>query len=954
VTWTPDRLGGVRAPGRRTGPATSAGTLLALAATGVAALVVQVRQRRSTALIRQSERLRRAVLDTAGDAYIAMDPDGTVTDWNPAAERLLGWPAEQALGSLLSALIIPPGHRAGHDHGLRRFLLTEEPALPDGTLRLSTRHRDGSDVPVEMTLSRMRWGDSWRFHAFLRDDTERLRRQAELTASETMFRNAFDDAMVGMALTDERGIFVRVNAVFAAMLGRTAEELIGRAFTEVSDPADRGLAAEMMSQVLSGELPEARFTKRYVHLDGSLVYAELCTSLMRDADGQPLYFATQTVDVTARHLAQHERDTHLVMLRSVIANNPCLIYVKDLEGHYLLANEPFQQVFGVTEDDVLGKDDTYLDPVLAPVWRANDLRAQQGEYRGEEWADGVDGRRYYESVKAPLLDGGGQVYATCGISWDVTQTRLAAAALVDARDAALAATAAKSAFLATMSHELRTPMNAVIGLTEVLLDSCADPEQRELLDTVRRSGDTLLAIINDVLDYSKIESGELRLDEHTFALRDCVESALDLVALPAHRKGLELVADIGPACPELLVGDGTRCRQVIVNLVSNAVKFTAAGEVVVTVTTTTAGSDRVRLRVDVRDTGIGIPPGGLDRLFRSFSQVDTSTTRQYGGTGLGLAISRRLAEAMGGGLEVVSEVGAGSTFTMTALLGLLDERRRDDGPDLPLVGRTALVVDDNGASRRVLCAQLAGWGMVCTDLAEPGAALALVAGGAAFDVALLDLHMPGTDGDELAQQLRTHPAGRALPLVLLSDAAARLDAAQAPEYAAVLSKPLGRAALRDAVVGTCLPAAEIVPAPETAGGRRRGDGPARLRVLLAEDNPVNQLVAQLMLGQLGHQVDTVANGLQAVEAVHREVYDVVLMDVQMPVLDGLAATGRIRAELPPGRQPYILALTASALAEDRTACLAAGVDAFLSKPVRQTDLGESLLAVPVRSADALT
>ncbi|AEV84429.1 two-component hybrid sensor and regulator [Actinoplanes sp. SE50] len=543
-----------------------------------------------------------------------------------------------------------------------------------------------------------------------------------------------------------------------------------------------------------------------------------------------------------------------------------------------------------------------------------------------------------------------QIKGTAELAEMAQAVTIATETVLAARDEAVQAAKSKSAFLATMSHEIRTPMNAVIGMTGLLLDTRLTTEQREYVSTVRDSGEALLVIINDILDFSKIESGQLELEDAVFELRDCIDSALALVTLPAAAKGLELVAQVDPACPRLLRGDVTRLRQILVNLLSNAVKFTAAGEVVVTVgAQDEPGPDgAVRLCLAVRDTGIGIPADRLHRLFRSFSQVDDSTTRLYGGTGLGLAISRRLAQAMGGDITVASTPGVGSTFTTTAVVRACPDPAATTVSST--VGRSVLVVDDNATNRAVLQAQLAGWGMTCAAVDGADAALAALDAGARFDVALLDMHMPDVDGLELAGLLHSHAAGRGMPLVLLSSVTWRPEPGQRDVFAAVMSKPVRPATLQTTLMQLLSPQPDgaIPPAPTPQPAVKPVSA---LRILLAEDNQINQKVAQTMLAKLGHRVDAVADGLEAVQAMQRADYDVVLMDMQMPVLDGLDATRRIRSEIPATRQPRIIAMTANALQEDRAACQAAGMDDFLAKPVRLADLAAALgCAEPTQGA----
>lgn len=675
--------------------------------------------------------------------------------------------------------------------------------------------------------------------------------------------------------------------------------------------------------------------------------------ILRPSGTQVGFIAYVPVYRDARHLGWLTAVFHAEQfMRGLLgdADDPLVFEIHD--GPTAEADTLLYSTAGVTADG---------EPLPLPAARRADYEAVQIlRMPGRAWTAHLRSRPGFATVTeriVPWLVAFGGLMAAlllyvigrAGTRWQ-SQARLLAEqaeALREARAAADSANLAKSNFLANMSHEIRTPLNAILGTAELLGDTRLDTDQRESLNTISQSGDHLLGVINDILDFSKVEAGLLELDPQVFDLRRTVEEALELVAHRAAQKGLELSCDFAPGTPETARSDAARVRQMLVNYLSNAIKFTDSGDVAVEVSARPLQPDQHRFRIAVRDTGIGIPPERLDRLFKSFSQVDASTTRRYGGSGLGLAISKRLAELLGGEVAVESHPGRGSVFSFT-FVAHTDPAWTVAAPtDLSaLAGRRLLIVDDNDTNRRILRAATQDWGMQVRDTGSPLQALAWIEQGERYDLAILDDQMPELDGVTLAARIRQHAAAADLPLLLLSSA--RQAGRDLSAFKLVRLKPLRRAALGEALLqllgagsGTVASAASVPRAPKHA-----------LRILLVEDNPLNQQVGLRMIESLGYRADLAENGQLALDAVNAHEYDLLLMDMQMPVMDGLEATRRIRA-LPLARQPRIYAMSASVLDSERQACLDAGMDRHLAKPLRRQELEEILDELAQVNAEAV-
>jgi PAS domain S-box-containing protein len=680
--------------------------------------------------------------------------------------------------------------------------------------------------------------------------------------------------------------------------------------------------------VYAGERPIGVISVQSTHEEGR--YGEADTRLL----------ATLAANVgvaiqNARLFSEIERQREY--FESLVEISPVAVIAMDVEERVTSWNPAATELFGHTAEEAIGRpidDLVFVDEMREEGREITREARATGRAQRITWRRRKDGSRVdVDLMLVPLVVGGEQV-GFLGVYHDITE-------LEAARQEAEAATQAKSAFLATMSHEIRTPMNAVIGMTGLLLGTELTPEQREFAEVVRSSGDALLHVIDDILDYSKIEAGKLDLDREPFDLRGCVESALDMVAPRAAEKGLELGALVDEGVPPAIAGDAARLRQVLLNLLSNAVKFTEQGEVVVDLEAEPAASDSYRVRLTVRDTGIGIPPDRMDSLFESFSQVDASTTRRYGGTGLGLAISKRLVEVMGGRMWVESEVGSGSSFHIELVADAADlpQRFPVEETQPQLAGKRLLVVDDNATNREIISRQARSWGMEPVPVEAPSRALALIESGERFDVGVLDMVMPEMDGRELAREIRRYRSESDMPLLLVTSLGRLPQAREADGFSAQLAKPLKASQLYDALMRV-LADRGVDEAPAAADAAGAEISP--LRILLAEDNAVNQKVALALLKNMGYRADVVWNGVEALEALERQPYDVVLMDVQMPELDGLDTARRICERWPAGRRPRIVAMTANAMQEDRDACFAAGMDDYVAKPIRPDALAEAL------------
>ncbi len=794
----------------------------------------------------------------------------------------------------------------------------------------------------------------------LHDVTGRSRAEAEEERQRIILQTVLTGMSEGVVVADRKGRFKLFNPMARRLLG------IGPGDEDASrwSPIENLLRADTKTSFAPQELPLVRALNGESVDNVPIIVRQNDTATERtiNVTARPLWgrFEGGVVvlhDITEQKQAEQKLQESEARFRLIVEGAKDYgIFMLDTQGNVATWNAGAERITGYAAEEIVGRhfSSFYPQQAIDDGFPEKELRvaAAEGRFEDDGWRIRKDGSRFWANVViAALRDESGRLVGFSKITRDLTDRKNAELVLERARDAAETANRAKSEFLANMSHEIRTPMNGIIGMTELLLDSELTPEQRESLTLVMGSAESLMTVINDILDFSKVEAGKLELDPIQFNLRDLFGDTLKTLAIRAHRAGLELACDIDAEIPDILVGDPGRLRQVLVNLIGNAVKFTPEGEIVVRARLKQADGDTCHIEFSVTDTGIGIPPEKRTVIFEPFSQADGSTTRRFGGTGLGLTISARIVALMGGRIEVDSEAGKGSNFHFEADFGLVkfdcDPQHGQEPVDLR--GIPVLVVDDNATNRRILTGILRNWGMRPRAVASGPLAIdelrRALAAGRPYRLLLVDQVMPGMDGFSLLDELGRMPGLAPATIMMLTSVDHQTDGARCRrlKLASYLVKPVKSNELKAAVRSALRDTQEeqpVTPSPhDDAEPAPNFESQRPLRILLVEDNPLNQRVAFELLEKHGHTVFAVGNGKEALAALDCDNFDAVLMDVQMPVMNGFEATLAIRArEAGTGRHLPIIAMTAHAMAADRERCLAAGMDEYISKPIQTKEL----------------
>lgn len=800
--------------------------------------------------------------------------------------------------------------------------------------------RDNDDVIVRIVGTVQDITEIKRSENRLKESTQRLKSLFQYSPV-ALFRVLPDDAFTVLFVSDK----------VEAITGYPAEDfLTGQiTFGEIIHPEDATRMSVSLSDLHDKDDREYDFEYRIIHADGSVHWVYEHGALSEDT-GVPGGYVLDGIllDITQRK--EVEAKLELINERMKLANNAVGIGVWDylFDSDTLTWDSNMFKLYEVDRDQFQGNFEDWLRCV-----HEDDVDEAKAAFysavNNDELFDSIfrinldSGKtRYVRACARTYKKADGSPERAIGTNWDVTASMLVDEQLRKSRDEAEKAAKAKSSFLAAMSHEIRTPMNGVIGMTHVLEETQLTEEQQDYLNIIKTSGDTLLTIINDILDFSKIEAGKLTLERIPFNLRNAIEQTMEILAPQAHKKGLEMAFMVADETPQKVIGDVTRLRQILLNLLSNAIKFTEEGEVFLEVESSKPSNDNnVQLRFVVRDTGIGIPADKHDLLFQSFMQMSDATTRRYGGTGLGLAICKRLVESMQGEIWINPEVTKGSEFHFTITVPIASPRISisPKAPKHQLKGKRMLIVDDNPTDCRLLSLQAHAWDMQVTVVNDADSALEVLKDAQTFDVAIIDYRIPGMDGIKLGKAIHDLAPYHDLPLVLMSSKA-NLQATN--DFFVYFQKPLPMNELQEIISREISQgsAQKVTHAVKTKRRRKRTNPEdlSAMRVLLAEDNRVNQRVTLLMLDRLGYQADVVNNGQEALDALEQADYDVLLLDVQMPVLDGYQTARRIMETIPEEKTPHVIAITAMAMEGDRERSLESGMHDYVSKPIDMTSL----------------